>query len=135
MSFVDEKVMNQVVHFEIPVDNMDRAKEFYRIFGWDLTDMPEMGYVSVCTTPLDENRMPKQPGAINGGMMQRTAEVRSPVVAIEVASVDAYIEKVTSNGGKLVQEKMEIPEMGYYAYVSDPEGNVLGLWEPMVPSS
>lgn len=131
MVSVDEKVMNQVVHFEIPVDDMEKAKEFYSIFGWNLTDMPGMGYVGVHTTPVDENRVPKEPGAINGGMMQRTAEVRSPVVAIQVESVDTHIEKVRSKGGSLVKEKMEIPGMGYYAYVSDPEGNVLGLWEPM----
>lgn len=133
MVSVDEKVMNQVVHFEIPVDNMEKAKDFYSIFGWNLRDMPEMGYVGAHTTPVDENRMPKEPGAINGGMMQRTPEVRSPVVAVQVESVDTHIGKVLSKGGSLVKEKMEIPGMGYYAYVSDPEGNVLGLWEPMTP--
>lgn len=125
------KVMNQVVHFEIPVDDMEAAKEFYSIFGWDLIDMPDMGYIGVRTTPVDENHMPKEPGAINGGMMKRTDEVKAPVIAVQVDSVDAYIEKVTSKGGKLIMPKMEIPNMGYYAYIADPQGNVLGLWEPM----
>ena len=131
MSLVDEKVMNQVVHFEIPVDNTEAAKEFYSIFGWELIDMPDMDYVGVRTTPVDENRMPKNPGAINGGMMKRNEKVKSPVIAIQVDSVDAYIEKVISKGGKLEMPKMEIPGMGYYAYISDPEGNILGLWQSM----
>lgn len=123
--------MNQVVHFEIPVDDMEAAKEFYSIFGWDLIDMPAMGYVGVRTTPVDENHIPKEPGAINGGMMKRTDEVKAPVIAVQVDSVDVYIEKVTSKGGKLIMPKVEIPNMGYYAYIADPQGNVLGLWEPM----
>ncbi|NGX50839.1 MAG: hypothetical protein K1060chlam2_00690 [Chlamydiae bacterium] len=131
MTATKEKVMNQVVHFEIPVDNMAAAKEFYSIFGWELNDMPDMDYVGICTTPVDENRMPKEAGAINGGMMKRSELVKSPVIAIQVDSVEAYIEKVTSKGGKLVMPKMEIHGMGYYAYISDPEGNVLGLWEPI----
>lgn len=131
MSSTQKKVMNQVVHFEIPVDDMEAAKEFYSIFGWDLMDMPEADYVGVRTTPVDENHTPKEPGAINGGMMKRTEEVRSPVVAIQVDSVDAFVEKVTAKGGKLVMPKKEISGMGFYAYVADPEGNILGLWEPM----
>ncbi|WP_197535198.1 VOC family protein [Simkania negevensis] len=125
------KVMNQVVHFEIPVDDMEAAKEFYSIFGWDLIDMPEMGYIGVRTTAVDENRMPKEPGAINGGMMKRTDDVKAPVIAIQVDSVDTFIKKVIANGGKLIMPKVEIPNMGYYAYIADPQGNVLGLWESM----
>ncbi|CCB90202.1 glyoxalase/bleomycin resistance protein/dioxygenase [Simkania negevensis Z] len=123
--------MNQVVHFEIPVDDMEAAKEFYSIFGWDLIDMPEMGYIGVRTTAVDENRMPKEPGAINGGMMKRTDDVKAPVIAIQVDSVDTFIKKVIANGGKLIMPKVEIPNMGYYAYIADPQGNVLGLWESM----
>jgi len=132
MTTTEEKVMNQVVHFEIPVDDIEAAKEFYTIFGWELNDMPGMDYVGICTTPVDENRMPKTPGAINGGMMKRTDQIKSPVVAIQVSSVDEFIKKVTSKGGSLVMPKMEISGMGYYAYVSDPQGNILGLWEPIV---
>lgn len=132
MSSTQEKVMNQVVHFEIPADNIEAAKSFYStVFNWELTDFPGMDYVGIRTTPVDENRMPKEPGAINGGMMQRTDMVKGPVVAVQVSSVDTFVEKVVANGGKLIMPKMEIPEMGYYAYVADPEGNVLGLWEPM----
>lgn len=129
MSNTKQKMMNQVVHFEIPVDDMESAKAFYSIFGWELTDMPDMDYVGVCTTPVDENRVPKAPGGINGGLMKRTDQVRSPVIAVEVDSVDKYINKVKVKGGELVMPKMEVPGMGYYAYVKDPEGNIFGLWE------
>ena len=124
MSNTKQKMMNQVVHFEIPVDDMESAKAFYSIFGWELTDMPDMDYVGVCTTPVDENRVPKAPGGINWGLMKRTDQVRSPVIAVEVDSVDKYINKVKVKGGELVMPKMEVPGMGYYAYVKDPEGSL-----------
>lgn len=125
--------MDKVVHFEIPVDDLARAKKFYSIFGWGLQDMsmPDgMNYTMVRTTPVDEKtHMPKEVGAINGGMMMRSKDVRAPVFAINVSSVDVYIKKVGAAGGKVVTPKMEVGGMGYYAYVSDTEGNVLGLWE------
>jgi uncharacterized protein len=47
--------MRSVVHFEIPADDVARAKEFYSsIFGWQLQDMPEMDYTIVKTTETDE---------------------------------------------------------------------------------
>lgn len=122
---------NKVVHFEIPVEDVSRAKKFYHIFDWRIEDFPGMDYVSLLTVPVDENFMPKEKGAINGGMMKRTKEVSSPVFSIEVSSVDEYLKKVEAAGGKLVMPKQEVPGMGYYAYVKDTEGNVVGLWETM----
>ena len=59
--------MNKVIHFEIPVDDVERAKKFYgSIFGWQLKDEPEMDYVMVTTVETGEHG-PKVPGAINGG--------------------------------------------------------------------
>ena len=125
------KAMNKVVHFEIPVENIDKAKEFYNIFNWEIIDYPNMDYAGVRTTPVDENHMPEKPGAINGGMMKKTDQVSMPVVAIEVESIDNHVKKALSKGGKLIREKFEIHGMGYYCYIADPEGTVLGLWQPL----
>jgi predicted enzyme related to lactoylglutathione lyase len=39
-----------VTHFEIPYDDGDRAKAFYRqAFGWQIVDMPEYEYTAVST--------------------------------------------------------------------------------------
>ena len=36
--------MSKVVHFEIPADDLDRAKNFYgSVFGWELQTMPMDG--------------------------------------------------------------------------------------------
>ena len=122
--------MRSVVHFEIPADDVARAKEFYSsIFGWQLQDMPEMDYTIVQTTAVGENQMPTAPGAINGGLMRRSQDTPSPVLTIDVESVDQALEQVEAAGGKVVRPRTEIPGMGAFAYFTDPEGNTLGLWE------
>jgi uncharacterized protein len=122
--------MDKVVHFEIPVEDLARAKEFYgSIFEWELQDMDDMDYTIVRTTPVDDRQMPTEPGAINGGMMKRSAETPTPVLTIGVGSVDDALKKVEAGGGSIVTPKQDIPGMGSFAYFKDTEGNVVGLWQ------
>ncbi len=122
--------MDRVVHFEIPAEDLQRAKAFYAdVFGWGIEDLPEMGYTLVRTASVDERGMPIEPGTINGGMMRRSEEVRSPVVTIHVASIDDALARVEAAGGAVVIPRTPVGDMGAAAYFRDPEGNVLGLWE------
>lgn len=122
--------MDPVVHFEIPFDEKDRALTFYRnTFGWQLHDMPDMGYVVVHTTEVDHNYTPKKTGRINGGMMKKTDPITSPVIVIKVKNLDDKIKQVTQNGGSVVKQKGPVGDMGYYAQVKDTEGNIIGIWE------
>jgi predicted enzyme related to lactoylglutathione lyase len=122
--------MDKVVHFEIPFEDKQRAMKFYTdCFGWQLTDMPQMSYVVAQTSPVGENQMPTEPGAINGGLFQRPKEAPSPTIYVGVSSVNDAIEKVKAAGGKVVTPHTPIPGMGAYARVSDTEGNVIGLFE------
>ena len=126
--------MERVVHFEIPVDDAARAKDFYSsIFDWQLNDADMGGgniYTTVVTTPVDQQtQLPTEPGAINGGLMQRTPDLPVPVITIGVDAIDDTLKKVEAGGGIVVQPRTEIPNMGAYAYFKDSEGNVLGLWE------
>jgi predicted enzyme related to lactoylglutathione lyase len=122
--------MDRVVHFEIPYDDRKRAMEFYAdTFGWQLNELTEMEYVLALTTPVDDNQMPKEPGAINGGLFKRSQEAPRPVIYVAVESVDASIDKVTGAGGEIVTPRTEIPGMGAYARVTDTEGNIIGIFE------
>jgi predicted enzyme related to lactoylglutathione lyase len=125
-----------VVHFEIPADDVDRARAFYKdAFGWTINAIPELRYNIVETTPIDnETNMPTEPGAINGGMMQREAPVTGPVITIGVDDVDSALRRVEELGGKAEGPKLPVGDMGFAAYFSDPEGNILGLWESAQPS-
>ncbi len=128
--------MNEVVHFEIPADDMGRAKKFYAsVFGWKLQDVSGMDYTMAGTVEVDEKtRMPKSPGAINGGMMKRGGAVKVTTLTIDVGNVDKAVQKIVKAGGKLVKEKQKVVDMGWIAYAEDPEGNVIGLWETIMPA-
>ena len=126
--------MSKVVHFEIPADDLDRAKSFYgAVFGWELQTAPMDGgeYTSVRTTDVDEEtQQPTEPGAINGGMFVRSeSTVTTPVITIDVDGIDDALKQIEAEGGSTVTPRTAIPGMGAFAYFKDPEGNVMGLWE------
>ncbi len=125
--------MDKVVHFEIPADDTARAKRFYETaFGWAVESYPEFDYHGLITVQRDEKtRLPKEAGAINGGMMKRRSPINNPVITINVEDMDRAVEKVKKSGGKIVREKMSVGGMGLAAYFEDSEGNVLGLWQEL----
>ncbi len=125
--------MDKVVHFEIPADDMSRVKKFYTdAFGWKLEDVPEMSYVLAHTVDIDEKTMmPKEPGAINGGIAKRGDVLMVPSFSVRVSDIEDAIGKIEKAGGIILQGKTSIGDMGFIAYFKDTEGNVLSLWETM----
>ena len=125
--------MDKVLHFEITVDDEERAKEFYgSIFDWELNsaDMGGgMAYTTITTVPIDDQMRPKEPGAINGGFTGRGKETPSPVITIGVDSIDDTLKKIEAGGGSTVTPRTPIPNMGAFAYFKDSEGNTMGLFE------
>ncbi len=132
--------MDKVQHFEIAVDDISRAKKFYEsLFGWKTMEMPmaEGGvYVGLQTGPVDEKYKPNEPGYIGGGMFKRDSHLpmSGTTVAITVENLDAMLERVKTSGGTVIMGKTEVGGMGFYAYMKDTEGNVIGLWQNLVTS-
>lgn len=121
--------MDKVVHFEIPFDDQKRAEEFYsKVFGWKINPIPEMKYTIVQTVDVDDKQMPKEAGAINGGLMKRE-QIKSPVITIGVSDIKKSAERVKKEGGRVIMEPFKVGDMGTAAYFTDPEGNVIGLWQ------
>ena len=125
--------MDKVTHFEIPMDDLERAKEFYsKTFGWQIGEVPGMPYWMCNTVECDEKNMPKEMGAINGGMYKRGDQgSKTPVVVIDVKDIDASTEKIKENGGEVVMEKTKVGDMGYYLQFKDSESNIMGLWQSL----
>ncbi|MCI4342672.1 MAG: VOC family protein [Thermoplasmata archaeon] len=121
-----------VVHFEIPLDNVERGHKFYReTFGWKVNALPDMDYAMVQTTETDAEGSPKNPGAINGGMAKRQHPLTAPVITIMVDDIASAQKQIEKNGGKIVQKKAPIGDgsMGFTAYFKDTEGNIVGLFQ------
>jgi predicted enzyme related to lactoylglutathione lyase len=124
-------VSGRVVHFEVPFDDGDRARGFYKeVFGWQLVTMPEMGGYTLVMSGPSGDQGPTESGFINGGMLSREqAATKGPVIVIDVDSIDACLEKIGGLGGSTVAGKTPVGDMGFAAYFTDSEGNVIGLWE------
>ena len=120
----------RVVHFEVPFDDADRARGFYReVFDWQIQSMPEMGYNIVSTGPVGDQGMPTEPGYIGGGMLARQDPVSTPVITLQVDDIDATLTTVEKHGGTTVTGKTPVGDMGFSAYFTDSEGNLMGLWQ------
>ena len=120
--------MFNVCHFEIPADDVGRAKKFYgELFGWKiekLTGPSPMEYWLI-TTGAEKGEM----ALLGGGMMKREDPDQKITIYINVPSVDEYAEKVKKLGGQMVFPKTAVPGMGYFAVCLDQENNGFGLWE------
>lgn len=112
-------------HIEIPADEPERARGFYReVFGW--TFPPEIpGYEGyhMFTTPAGEEGLG---GAIGKRGEMAPEQVR---VYINVSSVDEVLAAVEAHGGAVVSPKSEVPGMGWFGVFHDSEGNELAVWE------
>ena len=116
---------NPFVHVELHTNDTSKAKEFYgSLLDWKLEDM-DMGGPTYTMINVGEGT--------GGGLMQNPVPGAPShwLSYIEVADVDASTAKAKSLGGTVVQEKMEVPKMGWFTVISDPTGAVFGLWQTM----
>ena len=115
--------MPRISHFDIPVDNPERAQKFYRdVFGWEFEkwDGPMDYWMAKTGT--------EQPG-IDGGMSKRMPGQMGMTNTLNVSSVDDFSKKITENGGHLLIPKMAILKVGWFAQCTDTEGNMFGIFE------
>lgn len=76
-----------------------------------MNPIPGMGYTMIGTTPSDQNGIPTDVGAINGGMMKRRAPCKGPVITIYVDEINTALENVEKLGGKFVSLSVWIPTL------------------------
>jgi len=119
---------NRVVHFDIYVDEVERAISFYQtVFGWTIRKVESMDYWLIATGEGD-------PG-IDGGLGKRTSPTLGDVpqfgytCTVDVEDVHATFQAALAAGGTAVHQPGPIPGVGYIAYVRDTEGNHLGLMQ------
>lgn len=112
---------NPVVHFEIGCANSAKTQEFYtKLFDWSTQPM---GPAAMVATGSD--------AGIQGHI---TALGHEPhhytIFYVHVDDVDSCLKKAESLGGKTLIPRTEVPNAGHFAWLSDPEGNTVGLWKP-----
>lgn len=110
-----------VVHFEFGARDSAKLGGFYsKMFDWETTNYgPSANMINT--------------GSTQGIMGHITQLGHEPfnycLVYVQVDDIPAYIKKAESMGGKLKIPATEVPGMGHFAWIADPEGNTVGLWK------
>ena len=116
---------NAIMHFEIPADDVERAKEFYKkVFGWKFEAYPagpgEDEYFMVMAKDGENG--------INGGLMKRKMPGQPFANYVTVESIDSSLATAQANGARTALPKQAIGGgMGWIAGFLDPENNLIGL--------
>jgi predicted enzyme related to lactoylglutathione lyase len=121
--------MGRVVHFEITADDTARAREFYEIFDWKISNsnMPGAEYWLAKTGDDDTG--------IDGAIMPRSYKPQPSILWIAVDDIDAMIVKVKESGGKVLGDKQMVPGIGDTIYATDTEGNIFGMIQALPPQA
>lgn len=62
---------------------------------------------------------------------QKTHEPHNYVtIYVQVNDLHAYLTDAGKIGGKTLVPPTEVPGMGSFAWLADPDGNIIGLWKP-----
>ena len=126
---------NPVVHFEIYVQDMERAKAFYEaVLDIRLENMPppteDMGAgTEMWFFPMAEETPMSSYGT--GGMLVKMEGFASggsgTVVYFGCDDCAVQVALAEEHGGSVFQKKMAIGEHGFCALVRDTEGNLIGF--------
>jgi len=118
-----ERDMGQpVVHFEIGCGDLAKTQDFYAaLFDWK---MEKYGPAAMIATGSEQG--------IQGHITALGHEPHHYVtIYVQVDDLQAYLEKTGRLGGKTLVPPTEVPNMGHFAWLTDPDGNVIGLWKPL----
>jgi uncharacterized protein len=121
-------VSNPVAWFEIVGKDGARLRQFYGdLFGWP---------IDARQTGMDYGLVPPQPNGIAGGIgRSEDGGAGHVTVYVEVDDLQDYLHKAEALGGQTVAPPMDIPGWNLsIAFVSDPEGHVIGLSKGVVAS-
>ncbi len=108
---------------ELMTTDVNSAKKFYsELLGWTMQDIPscEMGYTmakvgeteaaGIMNIPDDFSQMPPSWGSY-----------------ITVDDVDKQATRAEELGAKIILKPQDIPEVGRFTVISDPQGAILSL--------
>jgi uncharacterized protein len=126
--------MGRLIHFEIHVDDMDRAKAFYgEVFGWTFQDWSEYAGMPYFGAVTGKEGTP----GIDGALVKRQGPAPEPNKALNgysctmgVEDYDSVEAKILQLGGRIALPKYALPGMAWQGYYIDTEGNIFGIHQP-----
>ena len=116
------------IWYDLVTPDLKAAEKFYaKVIGWKIADagMPGMPYSILSAGDI-----------MVGGMMQSPKGGDEEDVQphwnghIYVADVDQYARLAVAAGGKVCREPSDIPGIGRFAVVADPQGATFIMFKP-----
>ncbi|MFK7769022.1 MAG: VOC family protein [Mariniblastus sp.] len=110
---------NNVTHFAIYADDVERAKKFYQsAFGWKFEEWGPPEFYLVHTGE----------GGILGALQKRSEPVTGSGMigfecSVSVQDVTETAKAIEKHGGSIVMKEVEIPTVGRLVKFCDTEGN------------
>jgi uncharacterized protein len=120
---------NTLCWTDIPVTNIDRAITFYSaVLGNEVSKLSEQGFEYGLLPHEEQNASGCLSfGADSAGSENKPSQ-NGPLIYLSVEGrLDDAVKAVTSNGGKIVQERHQIGPHGFRAVIVDSEGNRIAL--------
>jgi uncharacterized protein len=121
--------MANIGFFQIPADDVGRAKTFYQsLLGWKIEpdttlENKSLQWQNIITGEPEEGTMNK------GGIYRRMGP--GPIMNfVIIRDFDRILAKVEKLGGTIVMPKNAIRRVGLVAVIQDTEGNIIGLLKP-----
>lgn len=117
--------MGRVTHFELGVEDAERAARFYReALDWKVEkwDGP-LEYWLLTTGPEDAL-------GINGAFLGKSNGYPNTQITVAVDSIDDTLARIVAAGGEIIEPKETLPGVGQLAYCRDTEGNAFGVLQP-----
>lgn len=110
--------VHPVVHFEIGCADRDGAARFYsQLFGWKMEHAGPAVMVEAGA------------GGISGHITALGYQAfQYTMFYVEVDDIEEMLQKAMTLGGKTMVPPVRIPT-GTFAWILDPEGNTVGLWQ------
>jgi predicted enzyme related to lactoylglutathione lyase len=120
---------NPVVWFEIYVQDMQRARNFYEsvlAIKLEILETPEPSVTEMWSFPMQTDAA-GAPGALVK-MADGTPAGNGTIVYFGCKDCAVEASRAPASGGKIMKNKFSIGEHGYIALVGDTEGNTIGLY-------
>jgi predicted enzyme related to lactoylglutathione lyase len=118
-------VANPFVHVELNTPDPEKAKAFYsKLFQWQLEDMPNPA------VPGGTYTLVKVGEGTGGGIIKQIPGGPSGWLAyVLVDDIHAATKRAASLGAEVMKGVTEVTGMGWFSFIRDPTGAVLGLWQ------
>jgi len=112
---------NPFVHIELQTKDVEKSKKFYTsMFGWKLEEYPAMNYTIIDVGEGTGGGMMKKP-------MPEIPDNWLPYILVD--DVAASTKKAESLGATIAKDVTEVPDMGWFSVIIDPNGAAFGLWQ------